>query len=455
MKKVGFVSLGCPKNLVDSEVMMGLVRRQGLDLTANATEADIIVVNTCAFIDPAREESIDTILEMAELKKTGRCHKLIVAGCLVQRYHDQLLQEIPEIDALIGTNEIEKIVQTCQSAPTGGSLRQNGLRPGSCLATEYLYDHTRPRILSTPPGSAYIKIAEGCDHLCSFCIIPKLRGRFRSRTLDSVVREAEWLAAQGIKEITLVAQDTTHYGEDLGLREGLAVLLKRLTRVDGLQWIRFLYCYPTRVTDALLEVVAEEERICSYFDIPLQHVSERLLKAMQRGGTRASFDKMIEKIRCRIPNATLRTTFIVGYPGETERDFQELLDFCQTHLFDRLGVFLYSDEEGTRASAEPKKVPRKIARERQRRLMEVQATISRQKNQRFVGKKVRVLLEGYSGESKLLLQGRMESQAPEIDGCVLITDVSEGCPIRAGDFVTVEITQAFDHDVVGRVVGEG
>jgi ribosomal protein S12 methylthiotransferase len=454
MKKIGFVSLGCPKNLVDSEVMMGLVERQGLTLTPNEADADIIVVNTCAFIDPAKEESVDTILEMAELKKTGRCQKLIVAGCLVERYRDQLLQEMPEIDAIIGTNEIERIVEACNGS---GLVQLRKMQPddhglnGSGRAMEYLYDHTRPRVLSTPRYSAYIKIAEGCDHTCSFCIIPKLRGQFRSRTIESVVQEAEWLADQGVKEVVLVSQDTTHYGEDLGLKEGLPLLLKKLARVAGLDWVRFLYCYPNHVSDMLINTVADEATLCKYFDIPLQHASARTLKAMLRGGTRASLERMVEKIRRRIPDAALRTTFIVGFPGETDEDFQELVSFCRAVEFDHVGVFTYSDEDGTTAFDYGDKVPRKVAAARQRRLMKDQAKISRRKNRGLVGKDVEVLLEGYSKESELLLQGRMESQAPEIDGCVLINEIPESAQFQAGDFVPVRITQALDHDLVGRV----
>jgi ribosomal protein S12 methylthiotransferase len=456
MKKIGFVSLGCPKNLVDSEVMMGLARRQGFTLTANEAEADIIVVNTCAFIDPAKEESVDTILEMAELKKTGRCQKLIVAGCLVERYRDQLLQEMPEVDAIIGTNEIERIVEACNgnglvelrvSQPTENGQAQSG------HVMEYLYDHTRPRVLSTPRYTAYIKIAEGCDHTCSFCIIPKLRGRFRSRTIESVVKEAEWLADQGVKEVILVSQDTTHYGEDVGLKDGLSLLLRSVARVEGLRWIRFMYCYPNHVTDDLVETVAEEDTICKYFDIPLQHASAATLKAMLRGGTRGSLERMVARIRRRIPDAALRTTFIVGFPGETDEDFQELLDFCRTVEFDHVGVFVYSDEEGTTAFEYANKVPRRTALQRQRLLMKEQAKISRRKNRRLIGERAEVLIEGTAKESELL-QGRMQSQAPEIDSRVLINEVPDDLQLQPGDFTTVAITQAFDHDLIGRVTLE-
>jgi ribosomal protein S12 methylthiotransferase len=444
MKKIGFVSLGCPKNLVDSEVMMGLVKQNGYQLTADQQEADVIVVNTCAFINPAKRESIDTILEMAELKKTGQCEKLVVTGCLVERYRDELLKEMPEIDAALGTNQIAGILQVISNG-------ENRAVPTS-QAMEYLYDHTTPRVLSTPRFTAYIKIAEGCDHTCAFCIIPKLRGRFRSRSLDSVVKEAEALSAQGIRELVLVSQDTTHYGEDLGVHDGLAKLLKRLSRVDGIEWVRFLYCYPNHVTDELLDAVAEEDRLCKYVDIPFQHASANVLHAMRRGGSRVFLEKLVERIRHRVPGVSLRTTFIVGFPGETEGDFDEMLDFVKTIGFDHVGVFPYSDEEGTQAYHHERKVPSGAALARQRRLMKEQARISKRKNQARVGQLVKVLVEGYSEESELLLQGRMESQAPEIDGCVLINEVPDDKPVQAGDFVTVEITEAFEHDLLGRVV---
>jgi ribosomal protein S12 methylthiotransferase len=472
MKKIGFVSLGCPKNLVDSEVMMGLVKKHGYQLTADQQEAEIVVVNTCAFIDPAKEESIDTILEMAELKKTGRCQKLVVTGCLVERYRDVLAQEMPEIDAVLGTNEVEDILKVCDPGsqpepgrrplqrPTEPSRRplqrptHRGLEtaPTSRRAMEYLYDHTTPRVLSTPRYTAYIKIAEGCDHTCDFCIIPQLRGQMRSRRLESVVQEARALADQGVREVVLVGQDTTHYGEDLGLRHGLAQLLRQLARVGGLRWVRFLYGYPHHVTDELLDVVASEERLCKYFDIPFQHASQKLLQRMRRGGSRAALERLVERIRERMPQAAMRTSFIVGYPGETEEDFQELLDHVRQMQFNHVGVFTYSDEEGTAAYNHPDKVPERTARARRKALMKEQARISRRKNRELVGHRVEVLLEGVSNESEFLLQGRMESQAPEIDGCVLINEAPEDRTLEPGQFVTVEITRAFDHDVLGRVV---
>lgn len=488
MAKVGFVSLGCPKNLVDSEIMMGLLVREGFALTTEAAEADILVVNTCAFIDPAKRESIEAILEMAQWKRAGRCRKLVVTGCLAERYRDHLLRELPEVDALLGTQEIERIVEICRDGEIGEPRRRKrGLpvlswtmsdrRLSSWEAPIYLDDPARPRLVATPRHTAYLKIAEGCDHLCSFCIIPALRGPFRSRPLDSLLREAEELVTRGVRELVLIAQDTTHYGVDLGMREGLAALLRALARIEGLRWIRFLYGYPNHVSDALLEVIAEEEKVCKYFDIPLQHVSARLLRAMRRGGTRSSLERLVERIRRRIPEATLRTTFIVGFPGETERDFRELLDFCRTVEFDYVGVFLYSDEEGTAAAELSRKVLPEIARERQQRLLQEQARIARRRNRRWIGRVADVLVEGYvearargglsdategsresSGQAQqnlLLLRGRMASQAPEIDGLVLfegsVPAGEAGRLPRPGDFVPVEITGIHQYDLIGRM----
>jgi ribosomal protein S12 methylthiotransferase len=444
--KIGFVSLGCPKNLVDSEVMMGLLRNEGHTLTADKSEADVIVVNTCSFIEASKRESIDGILEMAELKKTGSCKRLIVTGCLAERYASQIRAELGEVDAILGTNQLPDIVR----AVNGTSV----LPPtsfGRSDADLYLYDHTTPRVLSTPRFSAYVKIAEGCDHTCSFCIIPKIRGRFRSRTIESLVAEARNLADQGVKEITLVSQDTTSYGTDLGLVDGLARLLEALDTVDSLRWIRFLYVYPNLVSDRLVSVVSSSERICKYIDMPLQHASARILKAMRRGGDRRSLAKMIGRIREGIPGVTFRTTMIVGHPGETEQDFEELRSFCSDMEFDRLGVFAYSDEEQTASYDAAGKVPADVAEERRRLLMQDQGQIALQKNRRLVGQDRAVLIEGPSDESELLLQGRLESQAPEIDGVCLIND-SEAGELASGEFRTVRITRAFEHDVMGTVL---
>lgn len=443
MSKIGFISLGCPKNLVDSEVMLGILQQQGHTVTADTNAAEVLVINTCSFIEGSKQESIDTILEMAELKKTGQCKRLIVTGCLAERYPDQIRKELPEVDAILGTNQIDKIASAVQGefvpAPTSF---------GRSDADLYLYDHATPRSLATPRYSAYMKIAEGCDHTCAFCIIPKIRGRFRSRSIYSLVREARNLVSQGVKEITLISQDTTSYGLDLGVRDGLAYLLEDLANVDGLRWIRVLYVYPTMVGDRLLDVFASHENICKYIDMPLQHASARMLKAMRRGGSRASLTRLVEHIRKGIPGVTFRTTMIVGFPGETEADFQELKAFCKEMEFDRLGVFAYSDEEDTVSFELEPKVSRRTAERRRRELMAQQSGISRKKNKSLVGRDLTVLIEGPSRESDLLLQGRMESQAPEIDGVCLIHD-SEIGEVRPGDFCTARITRALEHDLLG------
>jgi len=474
MTKVGMVSLGCPKNLVDSEVMLGLLVREGFALTTEAAEADILIVNTCAFIDPAKMESIETILEMARWKAHGRCRKLIVTGCLAERYREHLQRELPEVDALVGTREIERIVEVCRDGERGTTTRSRRRRPilPLALASRYVEDAARPRVLATPPFSAYLKIAEGCDHTCSFCIIPTLRGPFRSRPLESLLREAEALAARGVRELILIAQDTTHYGADLGMKEGLAALLRALARIEGIRWIRFLYGYPNHVSEAVIEAVASEEKVCAYFDIPFQHASARLLRLMRRGGTRRSFERLVERIRRRIPDATLRTTFIIGFPGETERDFRELLDFCRTVEFDYAGAFLYSDEEGTAAFGLTAKVSREVARERLRRFQREQARIASRRSRRWIGRTVEVLVEGsVEGEASdrrprasprpPLLRGRMAGQAPEIDGRVIL-DPGDGVESaleprlpQPGEFVSVEIVDAIGCDLIGRVCAPG
>lgn len=448
-KKVGMVSLGCPKNLVDSEVMMGLLARQGYELTTDSRAAEVLVVNTCGFIDSARQESVETILEMAQLKQSGNLKRLIVAGCLVERYRDELQREIPEIDACIGVNQLKEIELVVE--PNGHRVLPV-YSDGASAPELYLYDETTPRLRATAPYTSYVKIAEGCDHTCAFCIIPKLRGVFRSRSPESILREVEMLAAQGVKEFVLISQDTTTYGSDLGLKDGLARLVDSIAGVAGVEWVRFLYCYPTAITNELLRVVAERPNVCKYFDIPLQHASRRVLARMRRGGGRAAYERMIERIRARVPGVALRTTFIVGFPGEREEDFEELLDFVRSAEFDRVGVFTYSDEENSAAFELDEKVDGAVAKIRERRLMKAQSRISHRKNRRLVGSRVRVLLEGKSKESDLLLEGRMQSQAPEIDGSVLINDVPEGRAVRPGDFVNVEIVEAHQYDLVGRVV---
>jgi ribosomal protein S12 methylthiotransferase len=448
-KKVGMVSLGCPKNLVDSEVMMGLLARQGYELTSDSSAADVLVVNTCGFIDSARQESVDTILEMAQLKQTGKLQRLIVAGCLVERYREELQREIPDIDACIGVNQLNEIESLVE--PNGHRILPV-YSDGASAPELYLYDETTPRLRATAPYTSYVKIAEGCDHTCAFCIIPKLRGVFRSRSPESILREVEMLAAQGVKEFVLISQDTTTYGSDLALKDGLAGLVDSIAALPGVEWVRFLYCYPTAITDELLDVMARRPNVCEYFDIPLQHASRRVLQRMRRGGNRETYERLIRRIRERVPNVAVRTTFIVGFPGEREEDFEALLDFVRSIEFDRVGVFTYSDEENAAAFDLDDKVDHASAKKRERRLMKEQARISRRKNRRLVGSRVRVLLEGKSRESDLLLEGRMESQAPEIDGSVLINDVPDGIEPLPGDFVTVEITQAHEYDLIGRVV---
>lgn len=443
------ISLGCPKNLVDSEVMMGLMQRRGYEITADPRQADVLVVNTCGFIDSARKESVDAILEMAQLKQEGSAKRLIVSGCLVERYREELQKEIPEIDACIGVNQLDAIESVVESfSPKPLPIYSDG----AATPELYLYDETTPRLRATAPHTAYVKIAEGCDHTCTFCIIPKLRGVFRSRSPESILREVEMLTAQGVREIVLISQDTTTYGSDLGLNDGLARLVGAISKISGVEWVRFMYCYPTNITDGLLDVMAENHNVCSYFDIPLQHASRRVLTAMRRGGNRDSYERLIARIRKRVPGVAIRTTFIVGFPGERDEDFDELADFVKYVEFDRVGVFTYSDEENSPAYELEGKVARRDALKRERRLMKEQAEISRRKNRSLVGCQLRVLIEGRSKQTDLLLEGRIESQAPDIDGSVLINDVADGLNVRSGDFVTVEITEAHPYDLIGRVI---
>src|SRR5437879_2790566 len=378
MTKVGFVSLGCPKNLVDSEVMMGILARQGYELTPRADEAEILVVNTCSFIEAAQKESVDAILEMAEHKKFGAAKKLIVAGCLVERYRAQILEQVPEVDAVIGTGEVARIMEAVE-----GELRVLPAQPPA-----FLYHDLTPRIVTTPKYAAYIKIAEGCDHPCTFCIIPQLRGAFRSRRFESVMREAENLARAGAREITLIGQDTTSYGEDFGLRDGLAQLLAKLSQVEDLLWVRFLYAYPNRVTQKLLDTLAEYPRLAKYMDMPLQHAAQGVLAKMKRGSSDAAFLRLLERIRRTIPDVMLRTSFIVGFPGETEADFRELCDFVRAAEFDWMGVFGYSDVENAASHALAAKVEAETIADRRDRLMKLQRKISARHLRRFIGQTV-------------------------------------------------------------------
>jgi len=536
---VGFISLGCPKNLVDSEVMMGLLDRAGARLTANPEDAEILVVNTCSFIDTAKQESVNTILEMARLKFTGRAKKLIVAGCLVERYRDEIQKNIPEVDAVVGTGELESILQAAgleaqvpsvrrtwgpgdESIPSSpftiltsthaeirsgkesqsgthktfstktakvkgtgfspyierqesnGALAPEGSRTtsrpegdarersgrflrdawagaSSALPT-YLYDETTPRLLSTPRASAYIKIAEGCDHPCTFCVIPNLRGKFRSRRFESVVAEAEQLIARGVREITLIGQDTTCYGEDLGLPDGLATLLDTLARIPNLKWLRFLYAYPNRITGKLLETIAKHENICKYLDLPLQHASPDVLKRMKRGAGADIFMKTLSKVRTAVPGIALRTSFIVGFPGESLRDFELLEEFIGEAKFDWLGVFSYSHEEGSAAYSLDAQMPHRTIESRRRRLMKLQQTISRRAKKNWVGRELTVLAEGPSAETPLLWEARTEFHAPEIDGKVFINDFGPLENLEQGHFYRAVVTESHDYDLVARVL---
>jgi len=444
---VGFISLGCPKNLVDSEVMMGLLDRAGARLTGRPKEAEVLVVNTCSFIDTAKQESVDTILEMARLKTSGSAKKLIVAGCLVERYRDEIRKSIPEVDAVVGTGELEAILEAAGVAPAPapaspfnilsgtssaitlhgkeslagthkheeiafraeGDLRERQGRfsreewqGAAHMLPTYLYDESTPRFLTTPRSSAYVKIAEGCDHPCSFCVIPNLRGKFRSRRFESVVAEVQQLVARGVQEITLIGQDTTCYGEDLGLKDGLALLLDALASIEGLRWLRFLYAYPNRITGRLLETIAKHDNICKYLDVPLQHASPDVLKRMKRGAGADIFLKTLEKVRTAVPGIALRTSFIVGFPGESPSDFQILEEFISEARFDWLGVFNYSDEEGSGAFLLDAKVPKRTIDSRQRRLMKLQQSISKRAKQQWVGRELVLLTEGESEETPML-----------------------------------------------------
>jgi len=462
------ISLGCPKNLVDSEVMLGLAQHEGHQLTRDAADADVLVVNTCAFIDKAKQESIDTILEMAEHKKNGACKRLIVTGCLAERYRDELRAQIPEIDAVLGTSEVPGIVEAIGALDGGamvaGStkqdpacnviplLRANGQPVGTAeprsLPT-YLYDANTPRMLATPRHYAYIKIAEGCDYKCAFCIIPTLRGHYRSRPLESIVAEAGRLAASGVRELLLISQDTSFYGNDRGERGSLARLLRALDRVDGLEWIRMLYLYPTTIGDDVLEAIAESPKVCRYIDLPLQHASDLVLKRMKRPGTRASYERLLARIRTRLPGVVLRTTFIVGFPGETDSDFAELKSFVEAVGFDHVGAFTYSHEEGTTAHGFADDVPAVTKRRRQAELMRLQKRIVTRAQRKRVGQRVRVLVDGPSADHDLVLRGRLEGQAPDIDPVVYLTDCDPSS-LTAGQFVDAEIVSSRGYDLVAR-----
>jgi len=448
MTKVGFVSLGCPKNLVDSEVMMGILTRDGYELTPRADEAEVLVVNTCSFIEAAQKESVDAILEMAEYKKFGAAKKLIVAGCLVERYREQILEQVPEVDAVVGTGEVERILEAVH-----GDLRVLPAQPPT-----FLYHEFTPRIVTTPKHAAYIKIAEGCDHPCTFCIIPELRGKFRSRRFESVVREAENLAAAGAREITLIGQDTTSYGEDLGLRDGLAQLLAKLGQIEDLLWVRFLYAYPNRVTQKLLDTIAAHPRLAKYIDMPLQHASRNVLARMKRGSNGDAFLHLLERMRKTIPGVSLRTSFIVGFPGETEQDFKELCDFVRTAKLDWMGVFEYSDVDNAGSYSLSEKLDAETITDRRKRLMVIQKKVSRENlraKYRAVKRETYVaLVEGPSKDNPLVWEARLEGMAPEIDGKLYLTDIelTSGEIAEQGDMVRVKITKSDAYDLIGHVV---
>ncbi len=431
---------------------MGILEREGYELTPRADEAEVLVVNTCSFIESAQKESVDAILEMAEHKKFGAAKKLIVAGCLVERFRAQILEQVPEVDAVVGTGEIERIMEAVK-----GDLRVLPAQPPA-----FLYHHLTPRIVTTPKHAAYIKIAEGCDHPCTFCIIPQLRGAFRSRRFESVVREAENLAKAGAREITLIGQDTTSYGEDLGLRDGLAQLLEKLALTDDLLWVRFLYAYPNRVTQKLLDAIAAHPRLAKYMDMPLQHASRSVLARMKRGSNGDAFLKLLERIRTTIPGVSLRTSFIVGFPGETENDFEELCDFLRTANLDWMGVFEYSDVDNAGSYALEKKVDAETISDRRRRLMAIQKKISRENlRARYLRTTSRAskertfmaLIEGPSKDNPLVWEARLEGMAPEIDGKLYLTDIElpGGEVAEAGDVARVEITKTDAYDLIGRI----
>ncbi|MGH9409938.1 MAG: 30S ribosomal protein S12 methylthiotransferase RimO [Vicinamibacterales bacterium] len=509
--KIGFVSLGCPKNLVDGEVMLGLAQTAGHELTPAAEGADVLIVNTCAFIDRAKQESIDAILEMAQHKQRGACARLIVTGCLAERYRDELKREIPEIDAVLGTDEVEGIVAAIGSMPDGRRPKIDGrwpkadgrwpmadkrssmadgrrpktdgrrpmadergpmcddraqmstVRPLTLYRTPidhrpspvphrsaiptYLYGAETPRVQTTPRHYAYVKVAEGCDYTCAFCIIPTLRGAYRSRTRESVVAEARALAARGVRELLLISQDTTFYGIDRGERGELARLLRELNTVDGLEWIRLLYLYPTTITDDVLASMADCEKVCRYVDLPLQHASAAVLKRMRRPGNRKTYDALLARIRARVPGVTLRTTFIVGFPGETDGDVAELESFIDDTGFDHVGVFTYSHEEGTRAYSSTDDVPARMKRARRDRIMAHQRRIVEARQRSRIGEEVRVLVDGPSADHELVLQGRLEGQAPEIDPCVYLTDCDPSA-YAGGQLINARIVGAQGYDLI-------
>ena len=441
-EKVSLVSLGCPKNLVDAEVMLGYLAKDRYEVTTDEREADIIIVNTCSFIKEAKQESIDTILDLADRKHDARCRLLIVTGCLPQRYQEELVKELPEVDIFVGTGDYPRIAEIiAEKEGMTEQLRYTG-------DPNFLYDEDLPRLQSSPYYTAYLKIAEGCSNCCSYCVIPSLRGSFRSRPMDKLLREAGELVARGVKEINLIAQDITGYGKDLNAGAALEGLIKELTALDGLQWIRLLYAYPDGINDALIRLIRDEEKVCKYLDIPLQHISDPVLKRMNRRSSEAEIRSLIATLRDEIPGIALRTSLIVGFPGETDDDFKKLLHFVEETRFDRLGVFCYSREEGTPAAEMPDQVSERVKRERYKKLMRTQARVSFKHNRTLIDTEEMVLIEGYSEETDLLLKGRSSRQAPDIDGQVYVTSGNA----KVGDIVKLRITDSSDYDLIGEIV---
>jgi len=441
-QKVSMVSLGCPKNLVDAEVMLGVLAMQDYEITTDEKDADVIIVNTCSFIKEAKQESIDAILDLAERKHDGRCHTLIVSGCLPQRYQEELALELPEVDIFIGTGDYPRIAEIlAEKGGTEGQLRYVG-------DPDYIYDESLPRLNSSPAWYSYLKIGEGCSNCCSYCIIPQLRGAYRSRPLEALVAEAEMLVSRGVKEINVISQDITRYGSDLADGSTLETLVRRLAAIDGLRWIRLLYAYPDGITDSLIELIRDEPKVCKYLDIPIQHISDPVLKAMKRRSSEQQIRDLIAKLRSRIPDIALRTSLIVGFPGETFEDFSSLMQFVEQTHFDRLGVFCYSREEGTPAAGLPEQVTERVKRERYRKLMRAQARLSFRRNRALIGQTEQVIVEGYSEETELLLKGRSSRQAPDIDGQVYITAGTA----NVGDIVSLRITDSSDYDLIGEIV---
>ncbi|WP_223924009.1 30S ribosomal protein S12 methylthiotransferase RimO [Geobacter sp. AOG2] len=436
------VSLGCPKNLVDAEVMLGVLAKDDYEITTDEKDADVIIVNTCSFIKEAKQESIDAILDLAERKHDGRCHTLIVSGCLPQRYQEELANDLPEVDIFIGTGDYPRIAEIlAEKKDAEGQLRYVG-------DPDYVYDESLPRLNSSPAWYSYLKIGEGCSNCCSYCVIPQLRGAYRSRPLEALVAEAERLAARGVKEINVISQDVTRYGSDLDDGSTLETLLRRLAAIEGIKWVRLLYAYPDGITDSLIALIRDEPKICKYLDIPIQHIADPVLKRMKRRSSEAQIRELIATLRREIPGIALRTSLIVGFPGETVDDFTNLMRFVEQTQFDRLGVFCYSREENTPAASLPDQISERVKRERYRKLMRAQARLSFRRNRALIGTTEQVIVEGYSEETDLLLKGRSSRQAPDIDGQVYITAGTA----EVGDIVSLKVTDSSDYDLIGEIV---